>query len=215
MADFNAAGIAALAAQVTNVRWMAWLDLVGDTIRVTTAPYPLTFAGTGDADLDGFTFGTTAGLISVGEVTQKVGGSDSVTVFLSGLQGIDTATLNTIGTKSNFQGRTARLWMVILDPTTHAVVAIKDYYLGSMMTPRIAGSIAAQTIALEIESYLAVLADASNRTYLDAASFDSGDTSAAASIAAANGFTALGNIVASVQGASSYGKDGWTNTAIQ
>lgn len=202
MTDFNSAGTAALDAQVTNVRWMAWLDIVGDPIRVTTAPTPLAFPAAGqpnaigDPDLDGFTFGRSDGLISVSEVVHKVGGSDSVTAFLSGLQGIDSATLNSIGTKANYQGRVARLWMVILNPTTNAVVAVKDYYLGYMMTPRIAGSILAQTVALEIEGFLASVADASGRTYLDQFEFDPGDTSAAVTIASANGFSALGAIAA-------------------
>lgn len=194
MADFNAAGLAALAAPISNVRWMAWLDLVSDTIRVTTAPMPLTFSGTGDPDLDGNTFGRTDGFVSVGEVVNQAGGAQTVTAFLSGLQGIDTTTLNTIGTKSNFQGRIARLWMVILDPVTNAVVAVAPYFTGYMNTPKIAGSISAQTIALDLESYLTAIADASNRSYLDQAYFDPADTSAAATIAAANGFIAAGNV---------------------
>jgi hypothetical protein len=207
VADFNTAGLAALNAQLTNVRWMAWLDITSDVVRVTTAPVPLTFAGPGDADLDGNTFGRTDGLISVSEVVNQAGGAQTVTAFLSALPGIDTAALNAIGTKSNYQGRTARLWMVILDPDTNAIVAVAPYFTGYMNTPKIAGSISAQTISMEIESYLPAIADASNRTYLDQAQFDSGDTSAAATIAAANGFSAAGNVGTGAGGGGG-GRDG-------
>ncbi|RDE05442.1 hypothetical protein [Sphingomonas aracearum] len=44
-----------------------------------------------------------------------------------------------------------------------------------------------QWIEVTIESYLATLTAASNRTYLDQADFDPGDNSAALTIACANG----------------------------
>jgi hypothetical protein len=187
VADFNAGGVAALDAQVVNVRWMAWLDIAGDVQRITTAPFPLTFSGTGDPDLDGFTFGHTGALIDVSEVTHRAGGSDTVTAFLSGLSSIDTTTLNQIGNPANWQGRSARLWLVILNPDTDALIAVAPYYQGFMSTPRITGSAATQTISLDIEGFLASYSEPSGRTYLDALEFDAGDNSAAATLAAANG----------------------------
>jgi hypothetical protein len=56
-----------------------------------------------------------------------------------------------------------------------------------MTALRINGSAATQVIEVSIETYLASIAPASNRTYLDQAHFDSGDESAKASIAIANG----------------------------
>ena len=50
-----------------------------------------------------------------------------------------------------------------------------------------AGSASEQKISVTIESYLAVLSQPSNRTYMDQSRYDSGDNSAAAAIAIANG----------------------------
>ena len=49
------------------------------------------------------------------------------------------------------------------------------------------GSAEGQQLSVTIESYLAVFSVASNRTYLDQERYDSGDLSAQAAIAIANG----------------------------
>ena len=209
MVDFNTAGQAQLdGIDPACIRWMAWLDIAGDVIRVTTAPYPLTFSGTGDPDLDGNTFGRTDGLVSVSEVTQDGGGAKTVTAYLSGLQGIDTTTLAQIGDRTNYQARAARLWVVILDRDVYTVVSIKSYYSGFMVGLRIAMTSQAATIALEIEGFLASMTDASGRTYLGQAEFDAADTSAAATIAAAGGISAATAGMAVAAGGSGF-KDGF------
>jgi len=190
MPTFDAAGIEELAKPLIRPFYVAWLDITGDVVRATTAPVSLTFSGTGDADLDGETFSAVdPTLIDVSEVVHKEGGSETVTVTLSGMLGIDSTLLNQIGTKSNWQGRTARLWLGFV--TEHgAVVSIASYYTGYMMTPRISGSPEMQTIALEIEGYLASMSEASGRTYLDQDYYDSADTSAASTVSNANGTSA-------------------------
>jgi len=190
MPTFDAAGIEELAKPLIRPFYVAWLDITGDVVRATTAPVSLTFSGTGDADLDGETFSAVdPTLIDVSEVVHKEGGSETVTVTLSGMLGIDSTLLNQIGTKSNWQGRTARLWLGFV--TEHgAVVSIASYYTGYMMTPRISGSPEMQTIALEIEGYLASMSEASGRTYLDQSYYDSPDTSAASTVSNANGTSA-------------------------
>lgn len=195
MPTFDAAGVAELAKPLIRPFYVAWLDITGDVVRATTAPVSLTFSGTGDADLDGETFSAVDHtLIDVSEVVHKEGGSETVTVTLSGMLGIDSTLLNQIGTKSNWQGRTARLWLGFV--TEHgAVVSIASYYTGYMMTPRISGSPEMQTIALEIEGYIASMSEASGRTYLDQSYYDSADTSAASTVSNANG-TSAGAIAA-------------------
>lgn len=190
MPTFDAAGVAELAKPLIRPFYVAWLDITGDVVRATTAPVSLTFSGTGDVDLDGETFSAVDHtLIDVSEVVHKEGGSETVTVTLSGMLGIDSTLLNQIGTKSNWQGRTARLWLGFV--TEHgAVVSIASYYTGYMMTPRISGSPEMQTIALEIEGYLASMSEASGRTYLDQSYYDSADTSAASTVSNANGTSA-------------------------
>jgi len=190
MPTFDAAGVAELAKPLIRPFYVAWLDITGDVVRATTAPVSLTFSGTGDVDLDGETFSAVDHtLIDVSEVVHKEGGSETVTVTLSGMLGIDSTLLNQIGTKSNWQGRTARLWLGFI--TEHgAVISIASYYTGYMMTPRISGSPEMQTIALEIEGYLASMSEASGRTYLDQSYYDSPDTSAASTVSNANGTSA-------------------------
>lgn len=190
MPTLDAAGIAELTKPTLRPFFCAWLDISGGEIRATTAPISLTFSGTGDVDLDTYTFDAVDHtVIAVGEVTHSENGSDTVQITLSGLIGIDTDTLNQIGTKSNWQGRTARLWLGFVTADS-AVISIAAYYTGYMMTPRISGSTETQSITLEVESYLASMTEASGRTYLDQSRYDSADTSAAATVANANGTSA-------------------------
>jgi len=183
---------AALAERVRRPVTFCFLDIAGEPVRVTDAPYSFTFAGTGDEDLDGFTFeAVDARVVSVGDVKAKEGGTDTLTLTLSGLAGIDGETMNSIGNRANYQGRDARLWKAMLDPVELTRIgAIWPYYTGYMAVPKISGDQTSQTISLEIETYLAFFGQASNRTYLDQASFDPGDLSAELAIAIANGASA-------------------------
>lgn len=168
--------------------WVAFLDISGDPVRVTTANVALTFSGTGDADLDGFTYdAVTPELVDVGAVKNQEGGSETLTVSLSGIVGPDTDLLNAIGNVGNWRGRTARLWCIIYDPSGVQQGAVWNFYTGRMSAARITGAPESQTIAMDIENYLASLKAASGRTYLDQAQFDPGDHSAELKIGAANG----------------------------
>jgi hypothetical protein len=166
-----------------------YLDIAGEPVRVTDAPYDVTFVDTGDDDLDGHTFMAVDGrVVSVGVVKAKEGGSDTLTLELSGLQGVDGDLMNQIGTRSNWQGRDARLWKAMLDPVTLAFIgAVWPYYTGYMAVPKIVGDQNSQTISLDVETYLAFFSQASNRTYLDQDLYDPNDRSAELAIAIANG----------------------------
>ncbi len=193
--------IAALRSYTDPVRpiYVGFLDILGEPIRVTTAPYSITFSGTGDEDLDGYTFSAIdPEFISVSSITMKEGGADTVTCTLSGLLGIDTDLLNQIGNKANWQGRVMRLWQLQLNEALTQVGAVWPWFTGYMTVPKIVFDKTSQTIQLDVESYLAFLTAASNRSYLSQAEFDSGDLSAAASIACANGQSGVGATVASV-----------------
>lgn len=180
---------AALDAQVIRPVFFCYLDIIGDPLRACTAGKSISFTGTGDPDLDGFTFdGIDPTVVDIGAVKQKAGGSDSVTAKLSGLVQLDTTLLNLIGDKANWQGRTARLWRTIRNADGIQQGAIQHYYTGWMTALSIAGSATTgQTINLTIEGYLAAFSAASNRTYLDQDQFDPDDLSARAAVALANG----------------------------
>jgi len=185
----DAAAAAALAERVRRPVTFCYLDIAEEPIRVTDAPYTFTFAGTGDPDLDGHTFqAVDPRVVSVAAVKAKDTGTDTVTLTLSGLAGIDGDLMDTIGNKANWQGRDARLWKAMLDPVTFTRIgAIWSYYTGYMSVPKIVGDQSTQTISLDLESYLAFFGQASNRTYLDQQLYDPGDRAAELAIAIANG----------------------------
>lgn len=188
----DAAAQAALAAAVRRPVTFAFLDLAGDPIRVTNAPYAFSFTDTGDADLDGFTFtAVEPRVVSVGTVRAKEGGSDTLSLQLSGLASVDDELMTEIGDRSRWVGRDCRLWRAMLDPhDLTRIGAIWSYFTGYMSVPQITGDRRSQVITLSVETYLAFFGNASNRTYLDQQSFDPGDHSAALAIAIANGASA-------------------------
>ena len=189
MSGPDAIAAAALAADVRRPVTFCFLDIAGEPVRVTDAPYDVTFVDTGDEDLDGFTFmAVDARVVSVGVVKAKEGGTDTLTLKLSGLDGVDGDLMNQIGVRANWQGRDARLWKALLDPVTLQFVgAVWAYYTGYMAVPKIIGDQNSQTISLDVETYLAFFNQASNRTYLDQDQYDPNDKSAELSIAIANG----------------------------
>lgn len=187
----DATASAALDAQVIRPVFFCYLDVLGDPLRANTSGRSFLISGTGDLDLDGFTFdGLDPTFVDVGPVRHKEGGSDTVTAKLSGLVNLDTDLLNVIGDKANWQGRVGRLWRTIRNADGAQQGGFQHYYTGWMTALSIGGSPEAQTINLTIESYLAAYTAASNRGYLDQASYDPGDQSALASIAIANGTSA-------------------------
>lgn len=185
----DSAAQAALAADIRRPVTFAFLDFANEPIRVTNAPYSFTFSGTGDEDLDGFTFNAVdPRVVSIGPVKAREGGSDTLTLQLSGLAGVDDELMTELGNRTNYAGRDCRLWRAMLDPTDlRRIGAIWDYFTGYMSVPRITGDRQTQTINLEVETYLSFFGQASNRTYLDQQSYDPGDRSAELSIAIANG----------------------------
>ncbi|MBM7407051.1 MULTISPECIES: hypothetical protein [Sphingomonas] len=185
----DAAAQAALAADVRRPVTFAFLDLASGPIRVTNAPYSFTFSGTGDEDLDGFTFeALDPRFVSVGPVKAREGGSDTLTLQLSGLTSVDDELMTDIGDRANYAGRDCRLWRAMLDPQNLTQIGtLWSYFTGYMSVPHIQGDRQNQTINLEVETYLAFFGQASNRTYLDQQLFDPGDRSAELAIAIANG----------------------------
>ena len=180
---------AALAADVRRPVTFCYLDVAGEPIRVTDAPYSFTFAGTGDPDLDDFTFDAVdPRVVSIGVVKNRDAGADTLTLELSGLAGVDDETMTLFGDRSKWIGRDARLWKAMLHPTELTRIGgMWCYYTGYMSVPRIVGDQASQVIQLDVETYLAFFGRASNRTYLDQQRYDAGDLSAQLAIATANG----------------------------
>jgi hypothetical protein len=181
---------AQLASGFFDQAWVAFLDFDGDPVRATTAKVSLTFTGTGDPDLDGHTFiAVDPTVVTVGDVKNAEGGSETLSFALSGIVGPDSDLLDMIGDPSLWRGRSARLWAVIYDETGEQQGAVWPSYTGRMSAVQLMGSPSGQTVKLDVESYLASLKQASNRSYLDQAEFDPLDNTAALTIGAANGAT--------------------------
>lgn len=194
MPPFDASAKAALAGSYAPAYFL-FLDILNDPLRITTFGSDTAFTGTGDTDLDGFTFTAFGGsLLDVSDIANSDTGSDTLTVTLSGIVNIDTSLVNDFGNKSLWQGRTARIWTRIYDETgTTAQGAITSLYTGYMASLRFSAEPSQQKIELSIENYLAYTTHPSERSYLNQKDYDPADTSAAATIAAANGLRQGGN----------------------
>lgn len=188
MPDLDSSAQAALEAGAFAPAFFIWVDVDGDPIRATTFGQDVTFAGTGDADLDGNTFvAFDPQAVDVGDVSNSDNGSDTLTVTLSGIVSIDSELMADIANTALWRGRLVRLWMHIYDETgVNPQGAIVPYYTGYASAVKIIPSTASQTIQLSVENYLAAFAQASNRSYLNQADYDPADTSAQATLAAAN-----------------------------
>lgn len=168
--------------------WVAWLDVTGDPVRVTTLPRGHTFASTRDANLDGISFDyLPSELLSIGPVTHGKGGSDTVTAALCGVPGPNDELLAALADRANWQGRLCRLWFGTADASWQPL-KIKPYYTGYMQRCPLTGDPdAGQDFSMQIENYLSGLTNARGRTYQDQGEFDAADVSPARMRAAANG----------------------------
>lgn len=186
--------------------FFAFLDIVGDPVRVNTLGQDIIITGSGFPELDGITFtGIDGRLTDVTPVRMKQGGSEQVVARLSGLRDLDIETLNTLGNPANWQGRAAMLWRLIQDESGTQRGAIQHYYTGYMVSLSIKGAPENQAIEIGIESYLAAFSAASNRTYLDQDKYDPGDLSAKAAIAIANGISGNPLVNSTPSGGYNYG----------
>ena len=179
---------AALEAEIVRPVWLAFVDLDGDPIRVSTAGYDVTFADTGDAELDGFTFSAIdPSVLDVSEVSHREGGSENVTVTLSGILDLDQDILDAIGDRTKYQGRICRLWVGARDTDGNFIGLVLPYYTGWMMAPELVPGPAQQIIRMTVMGYQSMDQDAANRTWLDQKLYDADDTSPESMLASVNG----------------------------
>jgi hypothetical protein len=184
----DATASAALAAKVIEPVTLIWMDVVGDVVRVNTSGSDIAVSGTGDPELDGFTFeGINASFIKISEVFSDIGGTRSVTAELSGVKGMDDTTLAVIQDPANWQGRIVRMWRMINDGSGVRQGGYQAYYTGYMMVLDDIDKPDGSTLRMTIESYIAANLRPSNRTILEQEIFDPDDKSALAAVAIANG----------------------------
>lgn len=200
----------ALEGQILNWRLLLYVDIEGDVLRATTGVYSKTVSSSGDSELDGEYFSIPSDLVELSPVQHNESGSNTLTVALNGiLSGTEyvairngnivqerdgelvrvrgSQLLTVMGDPTKWQGRTARLWFYLVDEDENQVGSIIPYYTGFCDGLQVAGAADQQKIMLTIENYIVTLSVASKKTYGMQSEFDSGDNSAAATIAAANG----------------------------
>lgn len=183
---------AAIEAEVIKPVFFAYLNIDGDQVRANSSGHDVTPSGTGDSDLDGHLFiGIGAAFVDISSVKVSDQGTETVTATLSGIQELDTDTLNTIGDAANWQGRIARLWRVIRDASNVQQGGFQPFYTGHMTSLEIGGDDTGQTITVAIETYLAAFSAAPNRTYLDQGRYDPDDLSPRAAISIVNGVSGV------------------------
>lgn len=194
--------------------YFIWVDVVGDPIRITTLGSDVTFAGSGDNELDGTFLSFDHRVIDVSEVAHSESGSDTVTVTLSAIANIvDSGLLAAIADTTNWRGRTVRLWMQVYDPAgTVPQGAVVPYYTGYASAASIKPAADSQTVQLQVENYLAAFNQASNRDYLNQQDYDPDDNSAAGTLAAANMGRFAGGAATSTTGPgpSAADRTGWS-----
>jgi hypothetical protein len=186
---FDATAVTALDQPVIRAADFVFLDFLGDPLRATTFGADVTVSGSGDSELDGTYSSVSATVLSLGEIGQKEGGSETMVVELSGILSIDSALLAEIADTSKWRGRPIRRWKRLYDESNAALGAFAPIYTGYMVSVEIVPSPESQSIRLHCENYLALLSQASNRSYLGQKDYDPADTSAQATIGAANGAT--------------------------
>ena len=185
----DATAIAALDDPIIKPVFFVFLDIDGGQVRCNTSGANITPTGTGYTEMDTYEFTGIAGdFVTISSVRYSSGGSQSVEATLSGITGVDDASLALLADPTNWRGRDARLWRIIRNAANVQQGGYHSYYTGKMVSLNHSGSPdGTQTIKVTIESYLSVFSEASNRTYMDQERFDAGDLSAQAAIAIANG----------------------------
>lgn len=175
-----------LSAEVLRFCRLGLFDFYGDSLRATDAPYSLNFSGSSDSDLNGNFFAIDHQMVNLSPISHTSENSNTLTVTLSGLINIDSDLMTLLGDRDNWVGRKAVVWYMLMDPDGNQVGTPWRHYTGKMINVKYLGGKDSSSIQVQVENYLAVLSEASRRSYLSQQEFDSGDLSAAASIASAN-----------------------------
>jgi hypothetical protein len=178
-----------LSQPVLRLSRLGFFDFIGDPLRATDAPDDLDLVGTGDTELDGVYFAIDGQLIDISPIAHTKENSNQVSVTLSGLITLDDDLMTLLGNRSNWVGREAIIWYMLHEEDTSTVGVPWRHYTGRMVNVTYSGDETSAIIKVSVENYLASLSQASNRTWLSQAEFDAADTSAAASVAAANSRT--------------------------
>lgn len=176
----------ALGNQILRLSELVFLDIVGDPVRATTHPTPLTFVGNPDADLNGTFDAINSDVVDIGGIEHTIENSSTLTITLSGLSPNNDDLLAVVNDRSLWAGREAIIWHMVADEAAQQIGQPWRHYTGRVTQMTSMSKNDSGVILLSIENYLASLSEPSNRSYMSQSVYDSGDRSAEASLAAAN-----------------------------
>jgi hypothetical protein len=173
-----------LSASVVSVAIVAFLDIDGEALRYALSPCSLvmpasTILPAANAAFDGQTFtALDPRFISMSPIQHAEGGAQRVDFTVAGTLEFDSDLLTALSDPSRFRGRTASVWVVLLD-AAYQPIAAKQKYLGYMAVPSFGLSPDQQSITITTENYLALVGGgAPSRTLLSQKLYDAADNSA-------------------------------------
>ncbi len=183
----DATAIAAIDQSHVRPVHLAWLDFASEQVRSNSSGANITLSGMPDADANGTFVGISPDFADVSAISVREGGTEAVTVTLSGIPGLDDEMLEELSEPANWRGRECRLWRYFQNGAGGREGGVQSLYTGLMTNLEVGGSPEQQAVTITVESYIAALSEASNRTYMDQYLFDPGDKSADAAPGIANG----------------------------
>lgn len=182
-----------------------FMDYLGDPIRCNDSGMDITISGQSSPNLNGTYLGLNTRFANMSNIQIGDGGSQPVSVWLSGIKTLDDATLDLMGDESKWKGRLVRIWRIVWDQAGTGQGSYQHLYTGYMVNHMLKGSSKEQMIEVTIESYLAAFSQPSNRTYLMSRYFDAGDASGEVLLSAANGSEAVPGMLGGGGGSSGPG----------
>ncbi len=133
-----------LKAAVVIPVYIGFFNIDADPIRAWTGPGVFAPTGTGDADLDGFTFNSAAQLLRVSDFTESDGLSDAFSLTFSVADDELDPYAQLVANRAAFLGRKVVIWRAFMNSTESAVLSYIDRMFVGVMTAasmqRITGS---------------------------------------------------------------------------
>lgn len=171
----------ALDGSTLNLAYIIRLDVVDDPLYAWTGFGDLVFApgATGDAALDGTTFGGITHLIAeVGAVSDAQGGSGALEIVMPGVDLQDELMKQIIYDERRWQFRTAKVWLALLDEDGNLIgnpIRLRSGRMDQM--PVAEGDDGTGTIKCVIESQQAYATGPTASRYSEQKELDPADTS--------------------------------------
>lgn len=178
---------ATLSAKSVQATILFFADFSDLPLRGAFAPCPIHVpTGLADSDVDcaGITFDVAnSDVLQISPVSHDDGGTDAMNFVLMA-DPADTALMSAIENPALYVGRRVRAWLAIYNPDSvvnggAVVTELRPLYRGYMTQPAQQSDGQTYTITMQAENYLALLAGAQSRTYIQSTLYDPNDTSGA------------------------------------